>query len=819
MKRRYEADDYEDVEEPAQDVPRETAPMPALDKLDYLMAGTLAVFAVAMLSAFAFPGLPPDVWNDVAVGSGLRPAAEIFPGFWRILARGLYGIGGIGWGTTLLMWIGRAVCGATVALAYLLFRSILSLTIRRRLNFARRRFVVVRGTAMLGAIAFLCADPVWRAGQAFSPSGLLTFLSVLVLYQFFSFLQHGSMRQVNVSMFLMGMLSADTPMGFVLTAVCWSVYFMALRHSVVSVGLALLNPIVEQRSKWLLTFLWAMGLIAGITVNCCSFAWMDGLAAAGRAGGDMPLMYATRWWYQFVNAASGLGWVLGIGICVLPFVVAAVLLPRAVDEEQFLPYHTGAVFFATGMLALAQLAELSPLWFWTWHPDIAVTPYFLQMLVLLSAMTLVFALAVMGVDAACRNHVRLAEERFANLNEDEDDDGYVAVRTAIKDSAGQEQRGRGGIVLLVVPFLILAAVLPGRWQGQTRSMLKLLDDYVQEVLAECGPVKWIFTDGSFDTRLELEAARQGRQLRALSMMAGSGAYDCYLRQNGVVDLEDRMALATGAPMTLRTWMKDKPERMKDSAIQLGFELWKRNGLELPICSGVLARPIGMSKEDCDAGVARTKKLADRILEFYVAGGLPKSAGHRIRELFLFVQWRIARLARMRAERADRAGATAAAMADVKLSDELDNRNDSLKRILDSLERARATTLRAVTPREGLQLALARADFTLARRYAEPILDADADEPNANFAMGMSYYTQGQFSRAEEYLKRCLVRNAKEPAVWNNLAMIMLKTHRYDDAERHARKALELIPESAEVKDTLKQILEARDSAGKTPEKK
>ena len=35
--------------------------------------------------------------------------------------------------------------------------------------------------------------------------------------------------------------------------------------------------------------------------------------------------------------------------------------------------------------ALAQLAELSPLWFWTWSNDATVTPYFLQMLVLLSA--------------------------------------------------------------------------------------------------------------------------------------------------------------------------------------------------------------------------------------------------------------------------------------------------------------------------------------------------------------------------------------------------------------------------------------------------
>ena len=813
MKRAYE-DDYEDEEETVESQPREAAPIPELDKLDYLIALGLGGVAVVLLTLWAFPGLSPDVWNDAAVGAGLRPTASIFPGFWRVIARGLYAINGVGLGNLLLIWVGRIALGLTAGFAYLLFRSILSLTIRRRLNYARRRFVVVRGTAILGVIAFLCADPIWRVGQAFSPSGLLLLISVFALHQFFSFLQHGKLREVNLSMFLLGVLSADTPMGFVLTAVCWGVYFLALRYAAVSMGMALLNPIVEQRSKWHLTFLWAVGLIVGITLNCASFVWLEGLDAAGCTGGDVPLMYATRWWTQFIHAASGLGWVLGLGICVLPLVVSGVLLPRAVDEEQFLPYHTGAVFFATGMLALAQLAELSPLWFWTWHDDISVSPYFLQMLMLLSAMTLVFAMAVMGVDAACREHERLANERFANLNEDEDDDDVPAPRAVQRPTV---YKGHGNVVLVVVPILLVAAVVPGRWQRTTREMLQLLDDYVEEVLVECGPVNWIFTDGAFDSRIELAAAEKGKQLKALSMMAGNGPYDKYVRQKGVTDTEDRLALSMGAPMTLRTWMKDKPERMKDAATQLGFEVWKRNGLELPVCSGVLARPLGMSEEECSAGVERVKKLADRILSFYVAGGLPKSAGKRINELFLFVQWRIARLARMRAERADRAGQTEVALQDVKLSDDLDHNNASLKRILTSMEEVRSRTLKAVTPREGLQLALVRADFALARRYAEPILEAVPDDPNANFAMGMSYYVQKQYARAEEYLKRCLIKHPKEPAVWNNLAMIMLYTQRYDEAEEHVKKALELIPESAEVKDTLKQIRDARAEAAKKAE--
>ena len=55
-------------------------------------------------------------------------------------------------------------------------------------------------------------------------------------------------------------------------------------------------------------------------------------------------------------------------------------------------------------------------------------------------------------------------------------------------------------------------------------------------------------------------------------------------------------------------------------------------------------------------------------------------------------------------------------------------------------------------------------------------------------------------------------------MWNNLAMIMLKTGHFDEAEKHAKKALELIPESAEVKDTLKQIRDARTEAAKEADK-
>jgi tetratricopeptide (TPR) repeat protein len=224
------------------------------------------------------------------------------------------------------------------------------------------------------------------------------------------------------------------------------------------------------------------------------------------------------------------------------------------------------------------------------------------------------------------------------------------------------------------------------------------------------------------------------------------------------------------------------------------------------------RPAGVSAEEIEKGVNAAYKLSERLLMFYTEGLPPVIAGPRVNDLFLFMQWRLARLARLRAERYDHEGKTDRSLEEIRISDTLDEKNASLKRILEGMARLRELTMRQMTPREGLQFALVRADFTLARKYAEPILDADPDDPNANFGMGMSYFMQEQFGRAEEYLQRCLKKNSKEPAVWNNIAVLQLRTGRFDEALKNAQKALSLIPDSAEVKDTIRQIEKAKEAA-------
>ena len=201
-----------------------------------------------------------------------------------------------------------------------------------------------------------------------------------------------------------------------------------------------------------------------------------------------------------------------------------------------------------------------------------------------------------------------------------------------------------------------------------------------------------------------------------------------------------------------------------------------------------------------------------MLDFYGRHRGISSNDRGIEALFEAVQWRLARIARFRGEEFDLAGDVGGAQAEVALGDSLDNRNASLRELLEVLERVNQNARHRLSPREGLRQALADANFAVASQYADAVLKSHPENPDANFAMGMLYWQQHQYSRAEDHLSRCLILSPREPAVYNNLAMVQMRLRKFDAAEKNARRALELAPGSAEVLDTIRQVTEAREAA-------
>ena len=803
--RYYEEEEDEQNLNPYAAVRRPVVLPDKLTRGDLILASLLAVGTFVFALLLALPGIYPMAWNDLAIAAGIRPVDSLFPGLWRLLARGVY----LGFGASIANFampvLGKLFLAIDAFFMYYVLRGMLAVLVRLRKDNVIWSYKLARLVTALGVVAFVCADPVWRLSQTFEPSSLILFLTILAVYLLTRFLRLGHMPAAYFAMLVLGLLCAETPFGFLLLAGFWGCYFILLTKGHLQY-MVMLHPFVNQISKWYLTFIWAAGMIIGIAANVLGYLGMNGLEANGLSVGDIPAQYITGLWHAFTGAASAGGWIIGAGVVMMPLILAFVMIRRATDEEYFLPYHIGVIFFFAGVFAYSQLASLAPLWFWTWikRPEMIPSVYMQSVFSMMSAATFVCTLAVVAVDGYCRNHRRLAmqfDPEAAADKEALDELGSAKFTSNIR---------KLGITL--VPALLVAGVVPGRIQLRTHDMLSMMRTYIRETVRECDGAKWLFTDGSYDCAVELEAAARGQELHCMSMMSGNSPRETYIRQHSLQDSEDRLSASVGSPNVLRTWQRDKKERLSMVAAQLGLELWKRAGKEVPPVAGVLARPEGVSPEAIEDGTIRAYSLAERILTFYTEGQLPAIAGPRVNDLFLFMQWRLARLARLRAERYDHEGKTDRALEEIRISDALDEKNASLKRILEGMARLRELTMRQMTPREGLQFALVRADFSLARKYAEPILDADPDDPNANFGMGMSYFMQEQFARAEEYLQRCLKKNSKEPAVWNNIAVLQLRTGRLEDAKKNAEKALSLIPDSAEVKDTIRQIEKAIEAS-------
>lgn len=785
---------------------------------DFATGAILGAIAILVYSLWPYPGIAPETWEDAAIAAGLRPAEAIIPGFWQFAMHWVYRAFGMAGGNAAIHFAGRIAIGFSVALAYLLFREVLGLAVRLRLQHASRRYFVARFAAIAGATCLMFANPVWRLAQTFSWSTLLFTAAMWAMYRFFRFLMRGSLGSAYFTMFVLGLVAAETPLGFILLAFCWGVYLLAIRD-ILPFDMPLLDPYVQEISKWHMTFLFSFAFIAGIVVNIFAFVWLDGLEANGMTAGDLPLFYASSYIGRFQEAASILGWVCGAVMAVMPVVVAATLLPRATDEEQFLPYHIGALFFVLGILAYSQTAGLPALWFWLWQDSTPMVPsqFLLALFSAMSAGTVVFCIAVLGVDAFCRDHKRLVAQFFSELRSGNDSDYDDAGEPALV--SGRFTSTFRQIFFMALPVALLAGLALGAPQTKTRAVLSLINEGIDETVRELTASEFLFTEGSQDAIIELKARTAGKNIVCENLMGGTSARDTYLRKRNLADHDDLLAAGIGAPALLRMWVRDKPEALRKTAVQLCFDLWKRDGRAMPPASGLVAQPLDSDETERERGVQAAYGLGEKFLAFAARYGAPsRESGHKANNVFYAIQWRLARLARIRAEMYDRKDLKSRAIDEVLFSDRLDKSNNVLKRLREAMTRVEQHAMRQMTPREGLQLALVRADFVLAKYYAEPILDADPHDPDANFAVGMSYFHDGAYARAKEYLARCLLRKPEEPAVYNNLAIAQLRTGRYDEALRNAKIALDLVPESTEIRSTLKEIEDAIRDARENEQK-
>jgi tetratricopeptide (TPR) repeat protein len=246
------------------------------------------------------------------------------------------------------------------------------------------------------------------------------------------------------------------------------------------------------------------------------------------------------------------------------------------------------------------------------------------------------------------------------------------------------------------------------------------------------------------------------------------------------------------------------------AVQVGFELWRTNNRKIPECGGFLAKSGGMDGFDAAAGIKAAYSLADEILSFREECDVSDIESPELSSALSRVQWRLSRMCRMRAYAASRNMDGALAEKENDLADRLEESNPEYKKVKDYRDEIlyKSATL-TLTPREGLDVSLRRADFRLAGIYAKKVIAQNEEDVPANFALGMDCLANHRYDKAERYLKRALKNAPGEPAILNNLAVVLIRLDRFEEAETNAVKALEILPESKEIQETLRRIRELK----------
>ena len=735
-----------------------------------MLAAAVGLISCVVVLVWGLPGIDPSMWDEVAAVAGIRPPFRVFPGLWRVLTGWMFSLFGMGTATGMLTFLGAATAGVCTALFYLIVRQTLALLIRTSHPFPVWYRRIAPFFAFVGAFLFGVSDPLIRIARVFSADELRLLMTLLIIHLSLRWFTVGGRWRIFPTMALMGLLAAETPFGFTLPLAFIGAY--AVIWWGVMDGLFLKPKKLEEPTnlpKWRMFFLFLGGLTLGVWINGAAYIAFGGAAAAGWGTGDVYFHYATGYWAVLRNSATLIGWVLGLGFCVVPLVVAIRLFPMLVRDDRPMLFGRGALLFFVGILALMQAGAVPASRFWAFSVATVYSGFLLSFFVACAMMTVSLFGAAFAFEC---------QRTYLNLGEDEE----------IASPPGVLLRGLVPAIAVVI-LLAAAFAVPKPVEAE---MQRIVDAAIEETVRECEGVDWLFTDGRLDAGVELEAARQGKTLRTLNMMSGASGWEAFVRCRGFEPgSEDYKAAETGIPALLRIWAGEKVNGMDGVAIQLGFEFWKREQKPLPKASGMIAREKGLDDAAAEEGIRRAKVIADRILAITdkVEDANPSSA---LASAFSAANWRISRFAHMR--------------NDVEVANGLDQANSVFRRMLTAIEYERQRTFMQLTPREGLEIALRRMNFVEARRYSASVLKNDKDDPQANFAMGMSAIMDKRYADAELYMRNVLKRRPKEPAALNNLSIVCRKLRKYKEAEEFARRGLEILPNSSEIQNTLKDAI-------------
>ena len=771
-----------------------------------LVSVLLAQAVMASLWCFAWPGLNPDLWEDVAAAVGLRPPEMALAGTWRQVLAGLFGQMPFAEAVHVLRVLGIAGGGIVTVLVYGILDSLLPCVVRDCRLRGFRGGLVVDGVLSGVTLLFVSSEPVWRACQGAGATLVQLVLALLAIRLLLDFLFCDGTWRAWVVVALAGVLTGFGNLGFALFPVLWMAIFLKSLRKLDNKTNPLADPDVRNRLLSLLSFLFVLVTVHMMLADYDAYYALGGPIRSDFFPADLAIVVLGDYYHVFLSLTSGLGAVLAFLAFVAPLVLAYFTLPKAIVDDRLLKAPYAVTLFVLGVAAWSQISCFRCLWAWQWFEwaniDDGLT---VAILSLFSAVTLVWAYGTLLYNLNFRSVRRIARYQYAD--EAETPDARKAVRSLTRF-------GRLlAVAMVAFALLALAGTAVTQRQATLRRMLAVIDDYCREVVAECGEATRLVTDGALDAGVELAAYAEGKRVLALSLLSGPGPRDVKIRQRDAADEAERSKLERGTVAALSDWLTDRTNRLEKVALQCGFERRRRLfGVQDAWVSGLLARLGGRPPEGDRPDLAEARWLMREAADICETDD-PEGIGNRqALQLFRFVQWRLAQMARIRNAFAEDDVWTEQDRADEQLAQRLDELNPSLQTLKSRMLERENDEKNFLSPREGLVLGLQRADFTLAKNFAQTVIRHDPGDAQAHFAIGMYCLMAERYREAIKHLEMVLRRLPEDPVVLNNMALCYSRLNCPAMALTCAERALKAAPKNESIRENLERYRKAAEAA-------
>lgn len=800
-----------------------------IDKADLWLAALVFLVVVGLISTLSFRSLHPDFWGPAAVALKTRPPELPVQGVWTFFVRTLCGFLGVDTGLFVLRALGWLMGGVLAAIAFVLLRAAFSTRCALMPNELAPIIGRLRALSFVGALVFACSDPVWRMCQFFTGDLLHIALAGLSVCSFWLYWRTGRLSLFCLSFVFSGILTAETPVGLVFSVGCFLVNeiarikFNMTPHESASFSRAVQvgasdadpgdidNEVAQEvgmteasLENWAFCVFFFFSLICVLLLDGWLFRIMGGMEVKHLGGWDYPMILASTWIGRVKNVISSDDLLAASAFSLVPFMLARSLMPVATNAKNRLAFPLGWLVSAMGVVAYTQLGPWSKLWYWSWDVWRAAVPSSTVQVVLAFFAAAAVTASFEVICCACRRRI-LGVDTIAVA------ESPLHVRLRVF----------GTCVLAVAAIAVTALGVVGRIQPDVNRRLSVVDAYARQMAGDIGDARWVFTDGAYDDCLRILLRKAGREALPVSVMSGHRPYETYLRACAAQDAEDVPMLEASGAEAFRFWVSEKPAHMEKTAVQVGFDVLRKCKFRPPRTAGLVMRTALTDEDekafetaDMQAALFSTNALSTLAQAPGLFGGFDRAVNEKID----FMLWRLARMAEQRAFRASRMENAEAQVAFRRQAKALDDANRSLQVLKGKLERLKQSEGVVLTPREGLEVCLKRADFNLARHYAEMVLRVDARDPTAAFALAMWLLENHEYARAAKYFELSLERRPDELASLNNLALSYFKQDAFDKALETATRAAKLYPESKDVQGNLKRIRKAAEQAQKTLDK-